>query len=335
MCVEQFDTESLKEKINIVDYIKQYVKLKNNGKNYLGLCPFHKEDTPSFAVNEDGQYCHCFGCGITYDVIGFAQEYHHVSFKQAVLGLYGFIGEDASRLVVPNVMAMIKEFTPKHKKVIPFERWTLQETCFDGITFEPIQEWIDEGITQEVLVAHKVGYDLVSNSIAFPIYDSIGNIIAIKHRTLDPDFKKKLIPKYIYNVPIGILDTFYWYYQNIEHIYDSNEIIIVESEKSVMKLESWGVKNAVASMTSNVSPEQLELLLKTDGVRDIVVAFDNDKSMDHVIKTFLPLRSYKNFYIVRDWAGTDALLGVKDSPCDKGYEVWKELYENKERIRKW
>ena len=332
---EEFNLDELKEKINIVEYIGQYVKLKDNGKNYMGLCPFHKEDTPSFAVNKEGQYCHCFGCNITYDVIGFVQEYHGLKFKEAVLSLYKYIGEEPTISLIPNIMATIREFTPKVKKIKENDRWPLQDTCFDGLTFRPIKEWIQEGISEEVLKEHKVGYDLISDTIAFPIYDTWGNIIALKHRTLDPDYKQKNKPKYVYSVPIGVLDTFYWYVQNIEYIYNSNEIIIVESEKSVMKLESWGIRNVVASMTSNLSEEQLDLLLKTVGVRDVVIAFDKDKGVKHLLKTFKPLSSYKNFYIIRDWSGKDALLKEKDSPCDRGQKVWEELYEAKERIRRW
>jgi len=335
MCLEQYDTEALKSKINIVDYVGQFIDIKPNGKNYWGLCPFHKEETPSFVVNEEKQFCHCFGCGISLDVIEFAKQFHHISFQDAVISLFAYIGEEAVTSLVPNILVTIKEFTPKKTCDTVVVRRPLMDTCLDGLSSEPVKEWLEEGISFDVLKKHKVGYDRVANSIAFPIYDSVGNIMALKHRTLDPDYKKKKMGKYIYSVPIGTLDTFYWYFQNIEEIYKKNEMIIVEGEKSVMKLESWGITNVVASMTSNLSELQLLLILKTVGVRDIVIAFDSDKDLNHIKKTFKTISSYKNFYVVQDWAGDDALLGPKDAPCDKGEKVWAELYEAKERIRQW
>jgi len=78
------DVKDLKAKIDIVEIVSQYVKLKKVGKNYVGLCPFHKEKTPSFTVSPDTQLYHCFGCGKSGDVITFIQEIEGLSFVEAV-----------------------------------------------------------------------------------------------------------------------------------------------------------------------------------------------------------------------------------------------------------
>ena len=69
---------------NIVDVIGQYVTLKRSGSSYVGLCPFHNEKTPSFNVNAEGQYFHCFGCGVGGDVIGFMMKYGNYSYMDAL-----------------------------------------------------------------------------------------------------------------------------------------------------------------------------------------------------------------------------------------------------------
>ena len=77
-------TDDLKAQLNIVDIIGREVQLKKSGSNYMGLCPFHSEKTPSFSVNEGKQFFHCFGCGKSGDVIGFVQEYYKLPFMEAV-----------------------------------------------------------------------------------------------------------------------------------------------------------------------------------------------------------------------------------------------------------
>ena len=77
-------TDDLKAQLNIVDIIGRVVTLKKSGSNYMGLCPFHTEKTPSFSVNEGKQFYHCFGCGKSGDVIGFVQEYYKLPFMEAV-----------------------------------------------------------------------------------------------------------------------------------------------------------------------------------------------------------------------------------------------------------
>ena len=85
-------TDELKAQLNIVDIIGREVNLKKSGSNYMGLCPFHGEKTPSFSVNENNQFYHCFGCGKSGDVISFVQEYYKLPFMEAVERLAGEYG---------------------------------------------------------------------------------------------------------------------------------------------------------------------------------------------------------------------------------------------------
>ena len=81
-------TDELKEEIrsanDIVDVVSQYVTLKRSGRNFFGLCPFHKEKSPSFSVSPDRQYFHCFGCNKGGDVFTFVSEIERISFKETI-----------------------------------------------------------------------------------------------------------------------------------------------------------------------------------------------------------------------------------------------------------
>src|SRR6056297_2039323 len=76
--------EKIKNNINIVELISDYVQLKKSGRNYKGLCPFHQEKTPSFTVNPENQYFHCFGCGAGGDVFTFLMDIESLTFKEAL-----------------------------------------------------------------------------------------------------------------------------------------------------------------------------------------------------------------------------------------------------------
>lgn len=82
--IEQATINEIKEKTDILDLVSEYVKLEKRGRNYIGLCPFHDEKTPSFTVSEDKQICHCFGCKKGGNVFQFTQEIKDVSFTEAV-----------------------------------------------------------------------------------------------------------------------------------------------------------------------------------------------------------------------------------------------------------
>ena len=87
MRIDQSVIDEIKNKTDILDLVSEYVKLEKRGRNYIGLCPFHDEKTPSFTVSEDKQICHCFGCKKGGNVFQFTQEINDVSFVEAVKDL--------------------------------------------------------------------------------------------------------------------------------------------------------------------------------------------------------------------------------------------------------
>ncbi|MCD6426731.1 MAG: hypothetical protein J7L03_01325, partial [Caldisericaceae bacterium] len=92
----------LRDKIDIVDVVSKYVRLKKTGRNFVGLCPFHEEKTPSFVVSPEKQIFHCFGCGASGDVIKFLMRIEDIDFKTAVTELAKEAGMPLPKFSAPT-----------------------------------------------------------------------------------------------------------------------------------------------------------------------------------------------------------------------------------------
>lgn len=327
--MDEVDLEGMKEKINMVEYISQFVDLEYNNNEWWGLCPFHSEKTPSFSVNEEKKTFYCHGCKAGGTIIDFVCGIKGISFVQAVNELAEQF--KISRNRIPSLMRISKKFAPKHiekKQHTPVE---YIENPMNKYEKADIKEWIEEGISQSVMNKYDVRYNTYDNRIVFPIRDNEGNIISVKGRTLDPDFKSKKGfegRKYAYYTSIGTTYFFFGYYENKSDIDQANEIIIFEGEKSVMKLESYGIKNCVASLTDALTDSQVEELIKMP-YKNVVIAWDKGVQRSHIKQQVKLLKKYKNVFFLND---TRSLLDDKDSPIDKGIDVFLELYNDKERI---
>ena len=119
--------------------------------------------------------------------------------------------------------------------------------------------------------------------------------------------------------------------ENMSHIRDKNEVIVVEGIKSVMKLWGWGYDNAVAAETSSLTDKQVQLLISL-GVRNVVIAFDSDVSPAHIRQSVKMLRKFVNVYMVYDKRGLLGGASAKASPPDRGRDVWEQLYEERTKV---
>lgn len=314
--------EDLIEKVDIVEYISQYVNLTLKGQEYVGLSPFTNEKTPSFFVNPDKHLWYCFSCGEGGTIIQFVRKYHKVSYEQAVKMIASW-----AHIMLTNEEPMLKIIRHYKKKE---EELTIREELpsdimnkFKDIT---IQSWIKEGIPREILEKYSVKYDDNACRIVFPVWDIDGKLINVKGRAAHPRWKDFGMAKYIYYYPLGKNDFFWGYHWHLQDVLAKNEIILVEGEKSVMKLEACGINNAVAMATSHLSKAQAQILMKLH--TNIVVALDKDKDPKQD-KNLMNLARYNNCYIMVD---KENLLDEKDAPIDKGIEVFRKLYDQKERL---
>lgn len=326
--------EELLERIDIVDYISQYVDLQEKGGEWWGISPFTDppEKTPSFSVRREKHAWFDFSSGRAGNALTFTKYYFNCSGSEAYEKLASWLGveesapEQRSRLSAASICRQFSR--PKQtEKVCTATK--LRENFMEQYDPDPdrLRLWLDEGITPEALQKFQVRYDIVTDSIVYPIRNPDGTIVNVGARTLDPDYKEKGIPKYIYKYKWGSIQTIYGLAENRDAILQNREIILFEGAKSVMKAWGWGIENCGAILTSHLSQKQMQLLIKL-GV-DTVFALDSDVDIreDRNIEKLL---HYCNVFYLQD---RDHLLSDKDSPVDRGEETFRTLYERRVRYR--
>ncbi len=333
-----YDDELINEivdTINIEDLIGEYVDLTPRGSKYFfGECPFHDEDTASFCVTPGRKMYHCFGCGASGNVIRFVQQYKGIGYKDAIeyCAAYAGISTD-EKIETSSSVKLFKKINRKQKQVSRKEIYhkPVNPDRLKKFKRGNIKQWQDEGIPQEIMDMYGVAYDARAKRIVYPVYDIDGNLINIKGRTIIPNYKEYQppIPKYMNYEEIGELDYFQGLNFKKEIVKQKKEVIIFESFKSVMKADSYGYDNSISMENHTLNRYQLKILVGLSC--DVVFAFDKDVTLDEIKKNkyVQSLMYYVNVYVVLD---KDNLLGKKDSPVDRGKEVWENLYKNKIKL---
>lgn len=182
------------------------------------------------------------------------------------------------------------------------------------------KKWEDEGISLETQREFNIMYDPQTDYIAIPIFDSIGSLVGIKGRYFGiPD---EYHSRFTYLEKCNKSKVLYGYWQNKEFIKNNKYIIVVESEKSVLKLAEYGYRNVVSTGGKTISKHQVELITRTGCIP--MFAFDEDvkeNELEDIANLFIDGVS---IYAVID---RDGLLEEKESPMDR-QDVWRELYKN-------
>lgn len=238
---------------------------------------------------------------------------------------------------------------------IKWTKWILKESANNGEEEEkeylkPIDEKIldyyiklphkiltDDGIPLEVQIFFEICYDLATHRIIFPIRDEIGTLVGAKGRAIH----SWQGDKYIYVEPCAKSHVLYGLYQNFKDIKRLDQVIVVESEKSVMKLYSYGIFNAVAIGGHQLSKTQCEKLTRL-GVSEIVLCYDEEVHRDTETQK-IDKRAYKdeinkfipqqNVSIMVDEDVKNKILNSKESPADD-FEKYKILYENRIKFKR-
>lgn len=320
------------QSVNIVEYISQFVELEEKNGEFWGLSPFQDEKTPSFSIREDPPVFYDFSSGKSGNLFSFVREYFHCSNRDAVEIIKNYAGVTDDVYVKPEKMAatlICKRFMkPKsHQKankstVLPDDYMERYEKRDDKLDV-----WRQEGISDASLDKFQVYYDGFSDRLVYPIRNINGQIVNIGGRTLDPEWKEKKQRKYCYFYPWGSINTIYGISENMEAIKEKGEIILFEGCKSVLISDTWGIHNTGAILTSHVSPLQVKILVKL-GVK-VIFALDKDVDIFED-KNIQKLKRYVNVEYIYDFKNQ---LDDKDSPVDKGLEVFNELYNAKYILR--
>ena len=175
--------------------------------------------------------------------------------------------------------------------------------------------WLKDGISLSTQRKWGIGYDVLSQRITMPIRTSTGEIMSIKGRL--NGIPEEFEPKYLYLVQGPMSQTLFGYSENYSSLYE-NDILVVESEKSVLILDSWGYNNVVALGSNSLSPAQAKLLISLNPKRvtfllDKSLPLDNTKRNADLLKTFCTMRQLE----IRYWNWEDNItLEDKAAPCD-------------------
>jgi len=303
-------SQRVKEKVDIVDLISSYVKLTRSGKNYIGLCPFHPDHSPSFTVSPEKQLFYCFGCKEGGDAIRFLMKIEHLSYQEALMQLAKRAGIEIDELS-GGTDEGIREFFKINDLATRYFHYVLMETPYGKSAKDYLAK---RGIKKETIEVFRLGYappgwntlqkflekkgidlemqerlgliindsdtgkvyDRFRNRIIFPIYDISGHTIGFGGRVLDDS-----VPKYL-NTPETPLfhkgQILYGLYQTRDEIMKKDQVIIVEGYMDCISLYQAGIKNVVASMGTSFTREQ-GLALKRIA-KDIIIAFDADTAGD-------------------------------------------------------
>lgn len=297
--------DEIKSKNDIVDIVSQYVVLKRTGRNYMGLCPFHKEKSGSFCVSPDKQIFHCFGCGVGGNVFHFISKIENLNFKESVEMLANRAGVElpVSGNFEDDKLAKLKSRVYEvNKCAAEFYHENLYKP-----TAKPGQEYVKKRhLDNKTLKAFKIGYsgrfnelytelkskgfteeeilasclvnknpdgkfiDRFRNRLMFPIFDTNERVIAFGGRVLD-DSK----PKYI-NSPEDIVYSKgrHLFAFNIARRYNSKTIIMVEGYMDAVSLHQRGIHNAVASLGTALTEAQGRLLRRS--CEKVIIGYDAD-----------------------------------------------------------
>lgn len=303
----RYSDDIIEEVINsndIVDIVSQYVTLKRSGRNFLGLCPFHKEKTPSFSVSTDKQIFHCFGCGVGGNVIHFVSKIESVNFRESIEILADKAGitlptidtgEDSKRQELKQKVYQINELVANlyHETLYGPNAKVAQEYVkkrkLDNKTlknfkigYAPNQNVLykfltEKGFKEEEILASTLVkkyngafIDSFRNRLMFPISDVRNRVIAFGGRVLDNS-----LPKYI-NSPDTVV------YNKGRNLYGLNvaknakldKIIIVEGYMDCVSLHQRGIPNVVASLGTALTENQGRLLRKYS--EKIIISYDSD-----------------------------------------------------------
>ncbi len=323
--------EKVKQQADIVRVVGEYVRLKKSGQNFTGLCPFHAEKSPSFAVHPTKQIYHCFGCGVGGDVFKFVMEMEKCAFPEAIR-----IVAEKCGISIPRP----KERSPEERKENQ-QRTVLVEMHREAQTFfvkqlegtlegKAARAYLeDRGLDKDVLARFGIGYapsggdlllrhlkskyaekllaesgltsrdqsgrlfDRFRRRITFPISNESGKIVAFGCRALGDDQ-----PKYLNSPETPIYsksNVLYHMDQAKEGIRRQDFAILVEGYMDAIAVARAGISNVVASCGTSLAEPQIKLLGRF--TRRVVVNYDPDAAGQTATERSLVLLLEQDFEV--------------------------------------
>lgn len=336
LAIDKNVIQDIKNTVNIVEVIGDVVALTRSGHNYLGLCPFHKEKTPSFNVVEDKQFFHCFGCGKSGDVFKFVEEYRSVPFLEAVQ----IVAERAGMTL--KVQSQASEAKSQHPHQALFDIHRDASAFYQAILMttkvgEQARQYLyDRGLTDDLIAYFGIGlspdaddilyqklcekyseevisqsglfnlsesnqvFDAFRSRIMFPLTDDAGRIIAFSGRIWLMADRDKKLAKYKNSRSTQIFNKSYELYhldKAKQMAKKTHEIFLMEGFMDVIAAYRAGINNAVASMGTALTPEHVNHLRRFTS--KVILTYDGDNAGQNAMAKSLELLSDLSVEIVR------------------------------------
>lgn len=310
--ISQNTIQQILNRIDILDVVGAFVKLKRRGSNYLGLCPFHNEKTPSFTVSPSKELYKCFGCGRSGNAISFVMEHEKYSYPEALRWLAGKYGieieetfqsdEQRQQMLAADSLYIINQFAQQFFSRMLFESEEGQDI---GLAY-----FKERGFREDIIRKFQLGYspeqrdamakealarqfnpDLLVRSgllvnrndqlqdnyrgrVIFPVHNHSGKVLGFGARILKTSEKA---PKYI-NTPENEIyiksKILYGSYFARQAIDKSDECLLVEGYTDVISLHQAGIENVVASGGTSLTSDQLRLIRKY--TNNLTIIYDGD-----------------------------------------------------------
>jgi DNA primase len=310
MRIPESKIEEVRTSASVVDVVSEFVQLRKRGKNYIGLCPFHNEKTPSFTVSEEKQIFHCFGCHTGGNVFKFLMEFQKISFVESVQQLADQLGitidyEQAGYSEQQTEQEIYYDINTETAKYFSnlllnddegkfareyFQKRNIKTQTMrtfglgyalrgweNFINFSKEKDFDENKIIALGLVGrNKEGrvYDKFSGRIIFPIFSPNGRVVAFAGRILDD---KEKSAKYL-NSPESLVyikgRTLYGLSHAKDDIRKLDKAILVEGYMDLISLYQNGAKNVVAVSGTALTDDQVQLLSRY--TKNVVLLFDSD-----------------------------------------------------------
>ena len=312
--ISKQDIDYIFDNIDIVSLVSEYVKLEKRGQNYLGLCPFHNEKTPSFTVSPEKKIAHCFGCGKGGNIFQFVSLIENITYNQAIAKLGTRLGLDLesndNKEASYDLNNELDIMYYGHRLLADYYNYILLNT---KEAEDALKYLLDRGLSEDVIKHFNLGYaprdnnialnffnsnkinldlmveagllgkndngdyyDVFKDRVMFPIKNNQNQVVAFSGRTMSSD---KNVPKYYNTHETKIFEkrtVLYNFSDARSFIAKENEVILCEGYMDVIKAHQNGMKNTVALMGTNIDNNKLKELLSL--VKKITLSLDNDEA---------------------------------------------------------
>ena len=295
------ELNKIRQSVNIVDVISNYVNLEKKGKNYFGICPFHDDHTPSMSVSEEKQIFTCFVCGVSGNVFSFIKDYENITFVEAVSKVAGISG-----ISIDKEVKITKKFDLEYKAYdlavkyyknnlkTELGKEALEYLKSRNISEDIINEFdiglslndnnltrllLGKNYTEDMLLniglsnKKDILYDIFRNRIMFPIHNSNGDAVGFSGRIYDNSVDSKYInTKETHIFKKG--EILFNYHRAILESKKLKYIILCEGQMDAIRIYSSGVKNVVATMGTALTNYHVNLIRKLNV--KVILNMDSD-----------------------------------------------------------